>query len=317
MKINYLDNSEIDKKKWDECIKKSFNGIIYAYSWYLDIVCEDWAALVDDDYLRVFPLPIKYKYGVHLVYQPFFTQQLGVISQNILTQEVVEKFLLAIPKRFKYIELNLNTLNKVDASKYKVRACLNHELDLINSYENIHKKYAENLKRNLKKAEQSGLFINPNTKPDEIIRLFKLNKGKQLSHLRENDYITLHRLIYAAIGKGVAKIYAVYSAQNQLCAGAFFLNSNRKLTFIFSGMNEEGKRVHALAFLIDQVIREHSTKHLTLDFEGSNYEGLARFYKSYGSEKINYFNIIINNLNLPFRMGLVILRKIKSFAGKI
>lgn len=313
MEIRYLAHQEIDKNKWDRCIAKSFNGIVYAYSWYLDIVCEDWDALVDGDYLRVFPLPYKSRYGIRFIYQPFFTQQLGVISQNILTPEVVENFLEAIPANFRYVEINLNTYNKVDSSKYEVKQQLNHELDLINSYENIHKKYSENLKRNLKKTENSGLFINQNAKPDEIIRLFKVNKGRQLPHLRDDDYITLNRLIYAAIHKGIAKVYGVYTPYNEIYSGAFFLISNRKITFLFSGSNEEGRTSHALAFLLDHVIREHSTKHLTLDFEGSNNEGLARFYQSFGSKRIHYLNVTINKLNIPFRQGLTISRKFKSY----
>ena len=47
----------IDKKHWDDCISKSFNGNVYAWSWYLDIVHPKWEALVENDYERVMALP--------------------------------------------------------------------------------------------------------------------------------------------------------------------------------------------------------------------------------------------------------------------
>ncbi|MCK4361546.1 MAG: hypothetical protein KAV70_07350, partial [Bacteroidales bacterium] len=80
--IKHLTYQQINKSKWDECIKKSFNGIIYGYSWYLDIVCKHWEALVENDYERVFPLTTGKKFGINYLYQPFFTQQLGVFSKN-------------------------------------------------------------------------------------------------------------------------------------------------------------------------------------------------------------------------------------------
>lgn len=309
MKIRYFKHHEIDKQKWDQCVAGSVNGIIYAYSWYLDLVCEDWDALIDGDYRRVFPLPFKQKYGVHLIYQPFFTQQLGIISQLIITEEIVTQFLNAIPAKFNYVEINLNSFNKIEESKFKIKTQLNHELDLINSYKNISKNYSENLKRKLKKTAKSGLFINPSTKPDEIIKLFIKNKGKELKHLRESDYITLRRLIYAAIHRGAAQVYGVYTANNVLCAGGFFVLANQKLTFLFSGLSELGRDKSALAFLLDYVIQINAGKHLTLDFEGSNSLGLARFYKSFGSQEIIYFKTIINKLNLVYRIGIKLSRK--------
>jgi hypothetical protein len=315
MEIKYLKNHEIDKEKWDYCISKSFNGIVYAYSWYLDIVSENWEALIDGDYLRVFPLPVKRKYGIDLIYQPFFTQQLGIISQSILTQEVVQEFIKAIPKKFKYVEIHLNTFNKIDGQEFSTKPLLNHELDLINSHKNISKKYSENLKRKLQKTLNSGLFLNPNSKPDEIINLFRQNKGRRIHHLKDENYIILKRLIYTAIHRGMAQVYGVYNTNNELCAGAFFLLGNRKLTFLFSGLSEEGRGLNASAYLIDQVIQMSQSKHLTFDFEGSNEPGLARFYKSFGSKEINYYILKINKLNPVYHLGMRLSRKIRSISS--
>ena len=316
MEIRYLENHQIDKAKWDDCVSKSVNGIVYAYSWYLDVVSEDWDALIDGDYQRVFPLPFKQKHGVRLIYQPFFTQQLGVISQSILTQDIVTQFLNSIPKKFNYIEINLNNFNKIDSSKFEIKPLLNHELDLINSYKNISKKYSGNLKRKLKKISASKLFISPNTKPDEIINLFSHFKAREFPHLRENDYIVLRRLIYTAIHRGVAQIYGVYNSCNILCAGGFFLYANQKITFIFSGSTPEGRDLSAIAFLIDYVIHRNSGKHLTLDFEGSNNPGLAQFYKSFGSKEIIYFKTTINRLNLFCRIGMKLSRKYRFILSR-
>ena len=61
--INYIEHKDIDFKKWDSCVANSLNRLIYGFSWYLDVVCNDWDALVYNDYEAVFPLPKRKKWG--------------------------------------------------------------------------------------------------------------------------------------------------------------------------------------------------------------------------------------------------------------
>ena len=48
--IKYLQYNELDKVKWDVCINKASNGLIYGYSFYLDNMAKHWDALVLNDY---------------------------------------------------------------------------------------------------------------------------------------------------------------------------------------------------------------------------------------------------------------------------
>ena len=310
--IKHLKYNEIDKNKWDECIRTSFNGNIYAYSWYLDIVCESWEALVEDDYERVFPLTTGKKFGINYLYQPFFTQQLGVFSKNILSKGIVDKFIFSIPEKYKFAEILLNTFNKVDNKEFDVTPQLNHELDLINSYRILYRHYSKNTKRNITKAEKAGLTIVKNVKPDEIIKLFRKNRGKTVKTLKEKNYNVLSRLIYAAIYRGIAQIYGAYTKNNQLCSGVVFIEGNKKAVFIFSGNNSEAREYGAMPFLIDAFIKDNSGKHLTLDFDGSNNPNLARFYKSFGSKEVNYYKLQINKLSGFAEHAFRVYKKIKG-----
>lgn len=295
--IKYIKQEDINRSKWDLCVDEAFNGLIYAKSWYLDIVAEQWDALVENNYEKIFPVIYREKWGIPYLYQPVFTQQLGLFSKTLLTENSLLEFLEAIPGRFKFAEINLNTFNKIPGEKYKTSGWLTHELDLINSHANLSRNYSSNLKRNLRKAESEGLQITKSIKPEDIIQLFRQNKGKTISGLREGDYLKLTRLTYSGIYKGVASTYGVFDGSNTLCAGAIFMQSKKKSIFLFSGLNEPGRNSGAMAFLIDGYIRENQQKHLTLDFEGSNDPNLARFYKSFGSTEVRYPHIQINRLN--------------------
>jgi hypothetical protein len=309
--IKYLRRKHIDETKWNNCINHSFNGNLYGYSWFLDIVAGEWDALVENDYERVFPLVQRKKFGISYIYQPFFTQQLGLYSTTKLDAEVLGTFIKTIPKKFKQVEINLNTLNKAEGPSIKLIPQLNHELDLIHSYE-IREGYSVNLVRNLKKPEKAGLAISKNIKPDDIIDLFRKNRGKEITHLGDKDYLKLKRIAYTCMYKGIANIQGVYDQHNQLCAGAFFILSNNKAIFLFSGLSEEGREAGAMPFLIDSFIREHAGRHLTFDFDGSNDPSLARFYKSFGSKECTYQRIEINRLPFVLNVGVNLYKKLLS-----
>ncbi|MBN1651709.1 MAG: GNAT family N-acetyltransferase [Bacteroidales bacterium] len=289
--IKYLAHNEINKRSWDECVKASVNGRLYAYAWYLDIVCDHWEGLVLDDYRAVFPLPYRKKFGLNYIYQPVFTQQLGLFSKVPISPQLLEDFLNQIPSKYKYVNLNLNQHNRPKYLKSKPEKRRNIEMDLLDEYGHLKEKYSVNLKRNLKKAEKSKLTIFENLKPDAVIQLFKANKGKTLKPFSEDDYVRLIRLVYKAIQQGNAEVWGVYTSENNLCAGGIFLQSHKRITFLFSGANDEAKQLAALPYMLDAFIEAHAGRELVFDFEGSNNEQLARFYLGFGSKPISYYQI--------------------------
>src|SRR5687768_17286505 len=100
-KIQYLEQKEIDKQKWDRCIDNAADGLIYGYSFYLDSMADDWCGLVLNDYEAVMPLPFRKKFGMRYVYQPAFIAQLGVFGGNG-NKDTYDAFLNAIPASFRY-----------------------------------------------------------------------------------------------------------------------------------------------------------------------------------------------------------------------
>ena len=306
--IRFLKHGEIDKEQWDKCIHEAFNGLIYAYSWYLDTVSEDWEALVEGNYERVFPLTHRKKFLINYLYQPFFTQQLGVFSKSLLTSQITGSFIEAIPAKYKFAEINLNSHNKLDLSNRQLVPLLNHELDLIDTYENIAGRYSQNIKRNIKKAKSSGVTIVNNIRPDDIIDLFISNKGKTIQTLNETDYQMFKRLVYTSMYKGKARVVGAYTEENELCAGAIFLVSHHRATFIFSATNQIARGNGAMSLLIDTFIYENSGSRLTFDFEGSNDPALAHFYKSFGSKEVYYHMLRFNKLPWPVNIGVKLIK---------
>jgi len=301
MMIRYVEHDNIDKNKWDAAIDASSNGIVYAKSWYLDIVSPVWNALIDEGYKSVFPLTSRKKFGISYLHQPFFTQQLGIFSAEDLTPGDVEKFLDAIPSSYKLVEIQLNHSNKVSTgTNFSVTQRLTHHLDLTTSYDALQKKYSENLKRNLKRAMQNELVVTNDFSTEELIALFRNNRGRGVETLKQKDYLVFEKLIETAHSKGLVNKTGI-KIDGNLEAGAVFLRSNHEYIFLFSATSDRAKEYGAMTFIIDHFIKLRAGEKKVLDFEGSMDPGLARFYKSIGSIEIVYLQIRKNNLPLPIR----------------
>ena len=300
----------IDKSRWDDCIRNAVNGNLYAYSWFLDIVSPGWCALVEEDYENILPLTVSSRAGIKYIMQPYFTQQLGLFSRAFIPETKLAEFLTSIPSSYKYIDINLNTSNHLSSSG-SVTDITNLELNLKNEYDKIFAGYQSNLKRNLKKASQNKLSIVKNFKPEELISLFRANKGQDLKHLNDSQYLLIQRIAYESIQKGLGEIWGAFDEFNQLVAGILWVNSHQKSIFLFSALSETGRNLHAMPWLIDTFIRQNAGKSLTLDFEGSNDEGLARFYSSFGAEKTIYHRYVKNTLPAFFRIALTTWRLIR------
>ncbi len=310
--IRYVKYQDIDVTAWDKCIRKSFNGLIYGYSWYLDVVHNEWDALVEGDYERVMPLTGRSKWNISYLFQPYFVQQLGVFSTNLLTPEITGEFLKKIPAHFKLIDIRLNSFNKIEDQGFTVFHHKNHLLDLINSYEKIAARYSTQTKRNLKNSGKHKLTLMKNVKPESIVNLFRENRGKGLGKWKEKHYSILRTLMYAAIYKGMGVAYGVFSERNELCAGAFFLKSKNRLIFLFSGTDETARQNSAMTFLIDSVIRAYVRHQVVLDFEGSDDPHLARFYKGFGASETTYPGLLINRLPFPLKQMFDLRRRLKK-----
>lgn len=299
--IRYLKHDEIDFKRWDACIEKSLNSYIYGYSWYLNIIAGEWDALVEDDYKSIFPLPFREKMGVKYIYQPAFSQQLGLFSQEIKGNEKLPLFLNSIPKHFRLIELKLNKYHiPTPQEGVEISENTNIELELIGNYDSIYSKYKTNLKRNIKKAEKHQLHQLPNIKPEALISLFRAHKGNEVSAYSDLDYKRFGKLVYTFIHRGIGEILSVGSAENNLLAAALLVKSKGRYIFLFSGLSDEGKEKGAMPFLIDQFIKHHVNSGVILDFEGSNDTNLAKFYRSFGGRDFTYYSF--RKLQMPTLM---------------
>lgn len=290
--IQVVPFDKVDTEKWDDLISQADNGLIYAYSCYLDHMAKHCDALVLNDYEAVMPLTWNRKAGFYYLYQPAFTPCLGVFGKN-LTEERIRLFLKNIPEKFRLTEINLNTGNRLPELQFLLR---NQVLDLGKPYEELNKQYRENHTRNIRRAEKTGCKVNRDVNTEQIISLHQ-QFVKQNSTDAE-DFMRFSNLVSYLEKKLLVKHYGVLNQDGSLYAGAVFFFSHQRAYYILAASHPDGKTTGAAHFLIDAFIKDHAGEKLVLDFEGSQIPGLARFYEGFGA--MEEFYPAIRKNNLPF-----------------
>lgn len=293
MSITYLKNDEINKQKWDRCIDEAPNGIVYAYSIYLDHMSHHWDGLVLGDYDAVMPLTWHKKFGIYYLYQPFFTPALGVFGKT-LDAEKVSAFLNSIPARFKYWDISLNHSNLFTNTGFPLTERMNYVLNLNRSYEDLYSAFSENHKRNIKKAQNSDCIVSKDLDVEAIIILAS-QQSKSFSPAKKRDYANFKSLFHEMQKLGKAVTYAV-TKDHKVLASCAFLFSHGRAYYILVGNHPDGRTLGASQFLFNEFIREHAGTQLVLDFEGSQIPGLASFYSGFGAEEEKYAGLKMNKL---------------------
>lgn len=296
-RIRLVKGRDINRKRWDACISSSFNSIVYTYSWYLDLVCERWDALVEGDYVSVMPLPRNKKHFINYVYQPIFCQQLGVFSSMKLDSERINRFLTVLSSNFLFADLNLNTFNYQPKLAFESTDRVTYQLELSNDYHSLYSSYQLNTRRNIRKSQRSGLIVETRQTADQFCSFIFSCWDAKPAYIPVKSRANLERIVRVGLDYGFVDLL-VATMDGQVCAGLAVLKSGYKMILLVAASNERARECSAMFALVDHVVRMNSENPLVFDFEGSMVPDIAFFFKGFGASPAYYQRVVINKL--PF-----------------
>lgn len=290
--IRYIQHKDIDKPRWDAALEACVNALPYAYSWYLDSVSgQSWDALVLDDYAALFPLPVKRKFFIPMVYQPFFTQQLGLFARDEATLQLLPDFLKAIPRKFLRVYLHLNAENAVASPTRR----LTHQVALNTDYSYIYSNYSSVVVNNLKRIVNQGMAAESSADVYTFLRFMQEQLGGKLSDLAPGDIKRLEHLLLEVLERKKGFIRYALDKEGNRIAGTCIVRSNNRCIYLLAASTTAGKKKNGMTFLIDSMFQELAGKDIVFDFEGSMIPGIARFNKNFGGQEV-YFSCFSRRL---------------------
>ena len=301
--IRFLKNNQVDKKRWDNCIDHCSHGLIYATTVYLDFMCPGWNALVHENYDWVMPLTSNSKFGISYLYQPPFTQQLGVFAKDESVNIPWQEILLIVGKKFKYWQYNFNFGTPLIFNEYfNVKPATNFILPLQQGYESIHQSYASDLLRNLDKSNRQPFSYVTNADPSQAITMYRKLYGARMPHVSQTDYSRFKMLVTQLQIEQKIECRKVVNDQHEILAMALLLKDNKRLYNLMNSTTGAGRKIGANHFLMDSIIKEFAGQNLIFDFEGSDLAGVKTFYQNFGAINQPFYMVTYNKLPWPIKL---------------
>lgn len=305
-----VERAQICDATWNDHIHKSLQYVIYAQTFYLDIVCESWKALVWPslhNFEIVMPLPIRRKLGTTLIYQPHFCQYLGLFSIRPLTDFQLESFIRFISTEFSYISayhfnpenaIRLSALTFPDLQFAKKHT---HWLKTDCAYEQLYAHYSSDRRRNLRLGKDFRWQIQESDDVGTLIKIFKENQMNRISGgIDPHAFVKLEALYKALLRRGQAVVY--YACLDEcIHAGIMLVKSKGRTIYLFNAADRIGRAGNARTVLLDKYLKNRTDKPLIFDFESPEVESIASFYKSFGSAPTLLYSISKNRLCFPLR----------------
>jgi hypothetical protein len=239
------------------------------------------------------PLPVGRKLGIRYLYQPLFSQQLGIFPPP--PPKVAVVFFEALQHQFRYIDIQLNASNLPvrDLKDVGFAGRKNYLLPVGAEYHAIEAAYSTNTRRNISKAEANRLSYSEGIPMEAYLEFKQQNLPVKIS---KEGMQKLKSIIAYCLFKGLGEIEGVYSADNNLCAAVFFCRWKERVIYMNAVSSEEGKESRAMFFLIDRFIQSVAGQDIAIDFEGSMIPGVARFFKGFGAAPEVYYRVEYNRL---------------------
>ncbi|WP_128544847.1 GNAT family N-acetyltransferase [Larkinella soli] len=320
IKIRYLSREQLNPVAWDECVAASTQRLVYAFSWYLDALttgpgAPHWGGFVAEGgggYRAVMPVVFCRRFGFSCVYMPDYCQQLGIFCREdwpVSTGFPV--FLEHLTARFRWVAAyRFNETNEQELDfppGWPVTKRINHILPLTKPYPDLYRGYATDRKTNLKRAENVGWRLEDITDIRPLLGLHRQhNEQKATGGLRLDlrIYDRFAAAVDQLVVRGKARIRMAHSADEKAPqAGGLFVHDGSRITYLFNGASEVGRKRQARLWMIDRLIRASAGRPIVFDFESPavGAESVWAYYGSFGAEARSYSEIAYDRLPGPVR----------------
>lgn len=258
MTIRVIKREAVEDEKWDGCVAASANGSAFVSTWFLDLICDDWEAIVLDDYDAVMPLPLRRQMGLKQVYHPSLLPYSGIVNRIPLVPDVVMKMIETVP--YRNIHLVMNVHNRLPLSfTSKLQTYRYPVLDLISDLDWIEKHFRDDMHSIIELYQEKQLTVIRDLNVADYMLFLRQTIG-----IRDHEYAGLQHVMAYALRYKSAGMYAAYDKNNQMIAGAFLLKSNGCLALLHCMANDDN--YSGVKAIIYHVLKYNAGSNLTLEF---------------------------------------------------
>lgn len=269
---------------------------VYYQPWFLDLSADEWDVWIEEkeEYICVFPFYIEKKNIFKLsrpvapimpYYGPFIITKNERAIDHKKIESAIKRCIQSLP-RFSEIYLtphHEHSYEVYDSMKFTAKERVTHLLDLQQTEEKLWEDLDYMRKKNIKQAQKT-LIIKEGEFDVEMyydwIKKTYQKRGQELKH--SLDIYT--NFVNSAINHNAAICATIYNSEHEPIAVSFCLKDAAYGYSILGANHPEIKNSAATtALLWHSILQSKLAGCHTFDFEGSNIESIAQFFKKFGA----------------------------------
>ena len=300
---------------------------IFEQPWWLDAVAPgQWDAVEiqkDGDIIARLPYVKTKRLGFSLLGMPDYTQTLGYWINDTgaknarkyarnkdLVSELVEK----LPKGCSIdiaLDHTCDYLFPFHWNGFKNQMAYSYRLENIQDIDRLWAGFADNIRREIKKA-QKQLTVEEDHSIEDLILMQEKTFRRQGRRLRDHSEL-LKRLDQVLDEKDAKKLLCAVDSEGRIHAASYFVFDERCCYYLIGGGDPELRTSGASSLLMWEGLKFASGVSKAFDFEGSMIEPIERFFRAFGGVPVPYWRV--TKLNLVLCIADYIKPKIKKMIG--
>lgn len=289
-----------NKDKYKKFCLENKNIPIFSQPWWLDVVSEEgnWDVILYEEKKEVvaaFPFFYKKKGFLKIIVQPKFTQKLGPIIMNNTsgTTKILNHFINNMPN-YNYMDINWHHQYKNwlpfywnKFSQETMYTCIIKDLDKI---DHVYKNFSQNRKHDINKSKASNLKINFDLDAKLFFREHEKNLRKRNFKISYKEKF-LENLFLSCKENNSGRLIGISDHNNNYLSICFIVWDSDYAYLIGLSSDPDKIKSGATSMLIFESLKFLRNKAKNFDFEGSMNQNIYSFYKSFGSERYEYYKI--------------------------
>lgn len=270
--LKLIHRREIDENRWNMLVSQPEISV-YNQLYYLDVLAENWCAVVLDDYRGAIAVPYTIRAGVKGIFTPNFIRALDWMGEEPVDFLKVESLL---KKEFKRGDFN-TTQQLFSSGTELVYQCFDSEDEF---------SLGSQTKRGIKKFEKTDLVIEK-IEISEAIPLVFSELREKVKSLNEIDFRRFETLL---INYGRELCYCYGVRGEVIHAAIILIKWKNEVLYIKGGVDEFGKQNGLMHALMVDSIRNTFKDGYKFSFEGSFVPSVRQFNLGFGAKDKIYYS---------------------------
>lgn len=284
---------------------------LFLQAWWMESVCsgKSWDVILVRDIqgkvVAFMPFLLVSKWGFKVIAQPLLSQANGIwiFYDDVRSEQEkysLENFVVdSVEKELKSLNLDWYfqyfspLYNRVDAFAKLGYATSRRQTFVIQNLSDtdaLFRRFSSAKQRQIRKAQRANLKVDFDMSVDDFVQ-FHTSCLKQKGVENFHSYEVESSLCREAIGRNQGAIIRISDERGQVHAALFFVWDTTSAYYLIPAINQEYKSSGASTLMVWETINVVKDKVQKFDFEGSMDENIARSYKQFGTERVDYYKI--------------------------